>query len=144
MGAYVAEVPLRWSDMDAFGHVNHARTVTLLEEARAELLFGEAGKHGLSGMADGMVVARVVIDYHAPLTYSDGTVQVRMSVRDLRAASFVMDYTAASGSSASAATAETVMVPYDVRAGRPRRLSDAERAFLSEWQLATAGTTTGA
>ena len=32
--AFVAEVGVRWSDMDAFGHINHARMVTLMEEAR--------------------------------------------------------------------------------------------------------------
>jgi acyl-CoA thioester hydrolase len=139
VSAYLAEVALRWSDMDAFGHVNHARTVTLLEEARAGLLFNEAGKHGLAGMAGGMVVARVVIDYHAPLVYSARTLQVRMSVRDLRAASFVIDYAAHAGelegdASASVATAETLMVPYDLDKDRPRRLTDDERAFLAEWQ----------
>ncbi len=137
MGAYVAEVPVRWSDMDAYGHVNHARTVTLLEEARACLLFQEAGRRGLGGMAEGMVVARVVIDYHSPVVYSAGPLQVTMSVRDLRAASFVVDYTAHAGSDASVATAETLMVPYDLIEGRPRRLNDSERAFLQEWQVTT-------
>ena len=28
-----AKVDIRWSDMDVFQHVNHARMVTLLEEA---------------------------------------------------------------------------------------------------------------
>ena len=133
MGAFVAEVALRWSDMDAFGHVNHARTVTLLEEARAELLFGEAGRQGLLGMAEGMVVARVAIDYHAPLVYSAGSLQVQMSVRELKAASFLVDYSAYAHDSQLVASAETLMVPYDLRAGRPRRLTDDERAFLSEW-----------
>ncbi len=135
MGAYVTDVALRWSDMDAFGHVNHARTVTLLEEARAGLLFTEAERRGLTGMSDGMVVARVVIDYHAPLVYRARTVQVRMSVRDLRAASFILDYTASAGDSASVATAETLMVPYDLATGRPRRLTANEGEFLREWQL---------
>lgn len=142
MGSYVAEVALRWSDMDAFGHVNHARTVTLLEEARAELLFVEASKQGLHGMADGMVVAKVLIDYHAPLSYSDRSLQVHMTVRDVRAASFVIDYTACSSDAASVATAETVMVPYDLRAARPRRLTDAEREFLSDWQANLTGNRT--
>lgn len=135
MGAFVAEVALRWSDMDAFGHVNHARTVTLLEEARVGLLFTEAGRRGLESMAEGMVVARVVIDYHAPLVYEASSVQVRMSVRDLRAASFLIDYTVSAGRTASVATAETMMVPYDLAAGRPRRLTTAERDFLAEWRL---------
>lgn len=142
MGAYVAEVALRWSDMDAFGHVNHARTITLFEEARAGLLFTEAARHGLESMAEGMVVARVVIDYHAPLTYSAGSMQVRMSVRDLRAASFLMDYVGYAATdrvdasaAASIATAETLMVPYDVRSRRPRRLTEQERDFLGQWQV---------
>ncbi|MGW1677961.1 acyl-CoA thioesterase [Saccharopolyspora sp. NPDC002376] len=133
MGAFVAEVSLRWSDMDAFGHVNHARTITLLEEARADLLFTEAERQGLLGMADGMVVARVVIDYHSPLVYASKSLQVQMSVRDLKAASFIVDYTAYAQE--AVATAETLMVPYDLRAGRPRRLTAEERDFLAEWQL---------
>lgn len=145
MGAYVAEVPLRWSDMDAFGHVNHARTVTLLEEARAGLLFGEAARQGLGSMAEGMVVARVVIDYHTPLVYSAGRLQVQMSVRELRAASFLVDYvgyaaTDNAAPTASIATAETLMVPYDVHTQRPRRLTSQERDFLSQWQLAEPAT----
>jgi acyl-CoA thioester hydrolase len=126
--------------MDAFGHVNHAKTVTLLEEARVELLFTEAGRQGLLGMAEGMVVAKVGINYHAPVTHSARTLQVHLSVRDLRAASFRLDYSAYAGSMDPAVTAETLMVPYDLRAARPRRLSDAEQKFLAEWQLAAGST----
>ncbi|MGJ7907068.1 acyl-CoA thioesterase [Actinopolyspora sp. H202] len=135
MGAYVTEVPLRWSDMDAFGHVNHARTVTLLEEARAGLLFNEAERRGHADMAEGMVVARLSVDYRSPVEYHMGAVQVRMSVRELRTASFVVDYAVAAGGDDSVATAETLMVPYDLRAGRPRRLTEGERSFLAEWVL---------
>ncbi len=132
MGAFEAEVPLRWADMDAFGHVNHATMVTLLEQARVEMLFAEAERRGLHGMAAGMVVARVVIDYHSPLFYADRVLRVRMSVRELKAASFVVDYTA--HSEETVASAETLMVPYDLAAGRPRRLTAEERAFLRGWQ----------
>ena len=34
---YVYECALRWSDMDAYGHVNNARFLTLYEEARVAL-----------------------------------------------------------------------------------------------------------
>ena len=132
MPAVTVPVAMRWSDMDAFGHVNHARTITLLEEARADLLFTEAEKQGLLGMAEGMVVARVVIDYHAPLLYGAKSLQVRMSVRELKAASFAIDYTAFAQE--AVCTAETLMVPYDLKAGRPRRLTEDERGFLAEWR----------
>jgi len=137
LGVFVAEISPRWSDMDAFGHVNHASTVTLLEEARIDLLFDEAGRHGAAGMANGMVVARLVVDYHAPLVFDGASVRVAIVVRDLRAASFTLDYTVHNGrheSDAVVATAETLLVPYDREAARPRRLTEAERDFLAGYR----------
>ncbi len=137
MGVYVAEVRPRWSDMDVFGHVNHANTVTLLEEARVDLLFTEGSRHGATSMAAGMVVARLVVDYHTPLVASGNSIRVEIVVRELRAASFTLDYTVYNGrrsSDAVVATAETLLVPYDVEATRPRRLSDAERDFLAGYR----------
>ena len=40
---YSADVPLRWSDMDAYGHVNNVQFLRLLEDAR-----GGLGLHGPS------------------------------------------------------------------------------------------------
>jgi acyl-CoA thioester hydrolase len=137
LGAFVATVRPRWSDMDAYGHVNHANTVTLREEARLQLVFGEAARHGAGTMADGMVVARLVVDYHAPLVVDGGSVRVELTVRELRAASFCIDYVVHSGldsSDAVVATAETMMVPYDVGTKRPRRVTEAEREFLITYQ----------
>ena len=123
--------------MDAFGHVNHANTVTLLEEARIDLLFVEASRHGAAGIANGVVVARLVVDYHAPLLATGTTVRVEVAVREMRPASFTLVYTVHSGLSADdpvVATAETMLVPYDLTVGRPRRLSEAERDFLAAWR----------
>jgi acyl-CoA thioester hydrolase len=142
VGVFVAEVRPRWSDMDAFGHVNHANTVTLLEEARIDLLFVEASRHGAAGIANGVVVARLVVDYHAPLLATGTTVRVEMSVREMRNASFTLDYSVHSGLSPAdpvVATAETMLVPYDMTLGRPRRLSEAERDFLAAWKNTGSG-----
>ncbi len=128
--------------MDAFGHVNHANTVTLLEEARIDLLFVEASRHGAAGIAKGVVVARLVVDYHAPLLATGSTVRVEMSVREMRPASFTLAYTVHSGLSAEdpvVATAETMLVPYDLQLGRPRRLSETERDFLAAWRSGSNG-----
>ncbi|MGH3437488.1 MAG: acyl-CoA thioesterase [Sciscionella sp.] len=141
MGVFVADVRPRWSDMDAFGHVNHASTVTLLEEARVALLFGEAARYGVEGMARGMVVARLTVDYVAPLVVDGGCVRIELSVRELRAASFTMHHTVRAGRDSAAAvvaTAETLLVPYSVKRGKPRRLTDAERDFLAGWHARTA------
>ena len=92
MGVFVTGVRPRWSDMDAFGHVNHANTVTLLEEARIELLFTEAARHGVKEMAEGMVVAKLVVEYLAPIVFTGEDIVVEMSVRELKSASFTLDY----------------------------------------------------
>lgn len=123
--------------MDAFGHVNHANTVTLLEEARVELLFGEATRLGAGGMTRGVVVARLVVDYHAPLVANGSAVRVAMTVREMRPASFTLTYSVHSGPSEDdlvAATAETRLVPYDTESGRPRRLTEEERDFLAAYR----------
>lgn len=137
MGVFVTGVRPRWSDMDAFGHVNHANTVTLLEEARIDLLFTEAARHGVPEMSQGMVVARLVVDYLAPVVFTGDEIRVELSVRELKSASFTLDYTVRGSrqeGSAVVTTAETLMVPYNLTAGRPRRLLEAERDFLAGWR----------
>ena len=47
VSTYDVDVPLRWSDQDPYRHVNHAKVVTLLEDARAMLLFDAAVSEGV-------------------------------------------------------------------------------------------------
>jgi acyl-CoA thioester hydrolase len=89
-----------------------------------------------------VVVARLVVDYHQPLLANGTKVRVEMSVRDLRRVSFTLGYTVHSGLSADdpvVATAETMLVPFDIQLGRPRRLSETERDFLAAWKDSSGG-----
>ncbi|WP_177228896.1 MULTISPECIES: acyl-CoA thioesterase [Amycolatopsis] len=125
----------RWSDMDVFGHVNHARMVTLLEEARVPLLFGEAGEAGLAEFAKGMVVVKLSVHYKVPIVVAGQEIRVEVSLRELRFASATLDYRVHSGPSEAdpvAVVADTVLAPYDVATGRPRRFTDEERKFLRD------------
>lgn len=138
---YVAKVRPRWSDMDVFGHVNHANMVTLLEEARVPLLFGEAGRAGLEEFAKGMVVVKLAVHYRTPVVVDGQDIRVEISLKDLKFASLTLDYKVHGGPDAGApvaATAETVLAPYDIATNRPRRLSAEERAFL-QTRLTEAG-----
>ena len=131
---FAVEVPLRWSDMDSYGHVNHARTVTLLEEARTELFFNEMPRRGLGRVDGGIVVAKLSVDYLTPLVYEGAPVRVETWVAEAKAASFVLRYAVRGRADPRVmATAETTMVPYDLVRGRPRRLTAAEREFLTLW-----------
>ena len=59
---FVYDCPVRWSDMDAFGHINNARFLTLYEEARIALMFTAAREHGLTSFEEGVVIARHEVD----------------------------------------------------------------------------------
>ena len=131
---FAVEVSVRWSDMDAYGHVNHARTVTLLEDARTELLFKEMPRRGLDKFTSGIVVSRLHVDYLLPLVYDGEPIEVEIWVTEVKAASFVLRYAVrARNNPRLVATAETHMVPFDVGSSRPRRLTAGEREFLSLW-----------
>lgn len=127
---------MRWSDMDAYGHVNHARTVTLLEGARTELLFRESRRRGTGGFDGAIVVAKLFVDYKAPILYTDSPLHVEVWVTELRTAWFVLDYSArALNDPKVLVTARTTMAPLEAGTNRPRRISPAEREFLSLWTV---------
>jgi acyl-CoA thioester hydrolase len=57
-------VQLRWSDPDSLGHVNHARALSLFEDARLAMADGLPGR--------GMILARLEVDYLRQLYYRVG------------------------------------------------------------------------
>ncbi|MDS0136231.1 MULTISPECIES: acyl-CoA thioesterase [unclassified Amycolatopsis] len=132
---YVSHVRPRWTDMDVYGHVNHAKLVTLLEEARIPLLFKGAVEAGLDQLPKGIVVVRLEVAYKAPIVVSGQELRVDIDLTQLRAASFTLAYRVHGGPSPDdpvAVTAETVLAPYDTVELRPRRLSPAESEFLKQ------------
>lgn len=141
MARFKYHCALRWSDMDAYGHVNNAKFLTLYEEARAALLFGDAARAGVETMERGVVIARHEIDYLRAVDYGQSPngkgaareVRIETWIDEIRAASFTMAYELfANGDLAS--RARSVVVPYDLVEGRPRRVSDDEYAFLRSWR----------
>ncbi|WP_406635989.1 acyl-CoA thioesterase [Amycolatopsis sp. WGS_07] len=131
---FVSHVQPRWSDMDVFGHVNHANVVTLLEEARVPVLFGEAERAGLTELPKGVVVVKLGVYYRAPIVAAPGRpVRVEITLTELKASTVTLGYVVRTGPDAAdpvAVTAETVLAPYDTVKLRPRRLTDEESEFL--------------
>jgi acyl-CoA thioester hydrolase len=133
---FVAHVAVRWTDQDVFQHVNHAVTVTLLEEARIRLVFDEARAEGVPGFAEGLLVTGLSVDYKRQISYRSRRLRVAMTVDDMRAAAFRIRYVMHEGpeeGDAVAVTAETRLATFDLDAQRPRRLTPEERAFLGRW-----------
>jgi acyl-CoA thioester hydrolase len=127
---------VRWTDQDVFQHVNHAVTVTLLEEARIQLVFDAAVEDGVAGFAAGVVVTGLSVDYKRQISYRSRRLRVAMTVDDMRAAAFRIRYVMNDGpeeGDAVAVTAETRLAMFDLAAQRPRRLTAEERGFLGRW-----------
>jgi acyl-CoA thioester hydrolase len=133
---FVHDAAVRWSDMDAYGHVNNARFLTLYEEARVAMFFVGARAHGLGSFEEGIVIARHEVDYLRPVDYGD-PVRIEMWIAELRAAAFTVAYELFDGQ-VLASRARSVCVPYNLTHARPRRLTDPERAFLRPY-LGTVG-----
>jgi acyl-CoA thioester hydrolase len=121
--------------MDAYGHVNNARYLTLFEEARTELIARVArDRYGLKNLLTGIVVGRHEIDYLRPIDYQPDPVRIEVWMEEVKNASFTVGYELFDhDGGAVVARARTRMVPYDLAAGRPRRLAPEEKEFLSSW-----------
>lgn len=139
---FVYHCTLRWSDLDAYGHVNNSRFLTLYEEARVALMFAGGRAWGVGSFAEGVVIARHEIDYLRPVDYALGratadaapTVRIELWVEEIRTASFTIGYELYDGE-VLASRARSVLVPYDLGEKRLRRLTPAERTFLSTYAL---------
>ncbi|GAA3225121.1 thioesterase family protein [Pseudonocardia petroleophila] len=134
--AFVAQVPLRWTDQDSYRHLNHARAVTLLEEARIALFFDRAAADGVGTFSSGLLVVGLGVEYKRQVAYRAHTLRVAMTVEQVRAATFVIRYALHDGpgdDAPVAITAHTRMAPFDLAAQRPRRLTDDEKSWLGEW-----------
>ncbi|MFG2108319.1 acyl-CoA thioesterase [Micromonospora chersina] len=134
---FVYDCTLRWSDLDAYGHVNNSRFLTLYEEARVALMFAGGRAWGVGSFADGVVIRRHEVDYLRPVDYALGrdtaeaapTVRIELWVEEIKAGSFTVAYELYDRD-VLASRARSVLVPFDLAAQRPRRISADERAFL--------------
>jgi acyl-CoA thioester hydrolase len=146
MARYTFHCPMRWSDMDAYGHVNNVVFLTYLEEARVEMFYDlasqgagrtdadrEADPENGGLLASGVVVARSEIDYKKPLVHRYQPVPIDVWVSRIGGASFHLRYEVHDEGGVVYATAASTLVTYDFRAAAPRRITPHERAFLERY-----------
>ena len=121
--------PLRWADMDSFGHVNNVVYLRYLEQARVDWMFTTAKEAGVDQFSLGTVVARHEIDYKQPLVYRPEPVRIETWVTGIRAASFTVSYEVKDDDMVYA-IASTTLVPYNLAESCPRRVTPEERGYL--------------
>lgn len=69
-------VPLRWSDMDAMGHVNNATYLTYLETAREPWFAALGADAGYMRFA----MRRIEVDFLSQLRFEDGAVRITIEL----------------------------------------------------------------
>ena len=122
--AYEKRVEIRWSDVDAYMHVNNAVYATYLEECRDEWLDATVGEDVDSW---DFVLARVAIDFRRELRLEDEEVIVSCSLARIGNSSITLSEQIRTRDGELAAEAEAVLVARDREAGRSRPLTDVER-----------------
>jgi acyl-CoA thioester hydrolase len=123
---------IRWDDLDAFGHVNNAKYLVFVQEARVDLFWKERIEKGLKPVFDDMVVARAEVDYKIPITKTNHDFDISIWVSKIGGAAFDLEYEIESEEGIHARL-KTVQVAVDLETKKSRRLTDEERAILTEY-----------
>jgi acyl-CoA thioester hydrolase len=125
MARFVHEVHMRWSDMDAYRHINNSAYLQYLEQARVAMFF-----HRQESFSSGTVIARHEVDYLRPVVYHLEPLRVEVWIEQVRGAHFTVRYEVFDAD-LLVARAATRCVTFDFAIERPRRLTDEERDILS-------------
>ena len=129
---HTVAVPMRWSDMDAYQHINNVAFLGYFEMARVDLFFDQPTHDEKTGLRRGIVVASHEIAYKRPVLYHADPLQVQIWVSDVRAAAFSCHYELFDHGQL-AVTGSTLLVTFDFALDRPRRLTPEEKTFLSRY-----------
>jgi acyl-CoA thioester hydrolase len=135
-------IPLRWSDFDAYAHVNNAEMLHLLEEARIQA-FWEPDHASTPRAASAVIdarpgaetiglIARQEVEYLAPIPYMRSPVDIELWIGRLGGASIEICYEVYSPAEVTPRVlytrAATTLVMVTAATGKPQRIGDELRA----------------
>lgn len=135
-------VPMRWGDMDAYGHINNVEIIRIMEEARIHAFGPPAGTGGrglevelpvFSDLPAGTqaLVVEHRVRYVRPLTYRNIPARVEVWVSELKPASLTIAYLIHDPDTAELCVkAQTTLAFFNEESGRLLRLSEAQRLVL--------------
>ena len=132
MHSYIYPCPLRWADADVNGHVNNALFLRFMEEARTRMFREVLADDEAGRRQNAFVVSRASVEYRAPLYYREDPVDVHVRVSHSRAVSFELAYEIRDADQLYA-EGTTVIAAFNLDTGRPRRLTEAEQAFIARY-----------
>jgi acyl-CoA thioester hydrolase len=118
---YTNQQFVRWDDIDAFGHVNNAKYLTYIQEAR--FLWSPFME---------MVVAKAEVDYLVPIYVGGRFYDITLWVEQIGNSSFTLGYEVIGDNGVVHAKVKTVQVAVSMETKKSRPLTDPEREFLKQ------------
>jgi acyl-CoA thioester hydrolase len=135
-------ISLRWSDFDAYAHVNNAEMFRLLEEARIQAFWppdagasADDGPVPATAVLDGRpgaetmtLIARQEIEYLLPIPYMRAPIDIELWIGRIGGASLEICYELYSPAGVTPrqlfTRAATTLVMVTAETGRPKRIPD--------------------
>jgi len=136
MDAYHFYYPIevRYGDLDPQGHVNNAKFLTYLEQARVAYVMKLGLWNGGSFLGFGLIVAEIRISYHRPVQFGD---PVQIGVRTVRLGnkSLTMEYSVEDRHTRQMyAKASSIGVAYDYTANQSIPLPESWRSAITGFE----------
>jgi acyl-CoA thioester hydrolase len=119
---YTNQQFVRWDDIDAFGHVNNAKYLTYIQEAR--FLWSPLLE---------MVVAKAEVDYLVPIYIGGRFYDITLWVEQIGNSSFTLGYEVIGDNGVVHAKVKTVQVAVSMETKKSRPLTEPEREFLKQY-----------
>lgn len=132
------QLRVRFRDLDALQHVNHAVYLTYMESARTRYLYNIVGWEGDITQL-GTILARIEVDYRLPLHFDEEFV-VHTRISRLGTKSFDMLYVikriADETQSDIVATGKTFLVAYDYKTSQTIAVPEKWRTRITAFEKA--------
>lgn len=125
---FSTSIRVRWSDCDAFGHVNNASYLTYFEEARIDYWKTVVPDVPFRGMA----IVHASVDFRGQ-AYPGDVLTIRAAVTELRKTSFWAAYEVLRGDTVMA-TGRSAQVFFDYGTQKPSLIPDAFRQRVAEYE----------
>jgi acyl-CoA thioester hydrolase len=130
---YTNQQFVRWDDIDAFGHVNNAKYLTYIQEARFQWSWYQyAAKNERPTLVE-MVVAKAEVDFLVPIYEGGRFYDITLWVEQIGNSSFTLGYEVIGDKGVVHAKVKTVQVAVSMETKKSRPLTEPEREFLKQY-----------
>ena len=127
-------IEVRYGDLDPQGHVNNAKFLTYMEQARVAYVLKLGLWNGGSFLGFGLIVAEVRISYHKPVVFGD-PIEVGVHTARIGNKSLTMEYSIEhSQTRAVYAKASSIGVAYDYTASHSIAVPEAWRTAIAGYE----------